>query len=292
MGRHRRPAFLAGARTGVPERVRAALRCDRRPGGAGAGRCLSCQEFLESRRRDPLRQQQPAPLGGHRRRGRPAADRHRARWLRPTGDPARAAAYVPGQIRMGTAWDPFGEESGDLGEQWWRALAHELAHHLFFLPDNYLGLKPHDLGVAGWPPRARPGRLPEQLHDLHLRPQLHGIPGPPPVDGAVPGHPGRADDGPHRLGDHHPLLSHVAAARHGLRGADGPAAGRDLPGAVAVALPAGDAAGQRNFDLRSQGDRVRLPTAQVYLFQTQNTAAISRTTCWWRWVRPLRVETG
>ena len=31
----------------------------------------------------------------------------------------------------------------------------------------------------------------------------------------------------------------------------------------------------RNFDLRSQGDRVRLPTAQVYLFQTQDTADLT-----------------
>ncbi|MCB0047404.1 MAG: VCBS repeat-containing protein [Caldilineaceae bacterium] len=51
-------------------------------------------------------------------------------------------AYVRGQIRMGPGWDPFGENTGDLGEQWWRALAHELGHYLFFLPDNYIGLKP------------------------------------------------------------------------------------------------------------------------------------------------------
>jgi hypothetical protein len=55
-----------------------------------------------------------------------------------------AAAYVPGQIRMGTSWDPFGEEAGDLSEQWWRALAHELSHHLFFLPDDYVGFKVPD----------------------------------------------------------------------------------------------------------------------------------------------------
>lgn len=56
-----------------------------------------------------------------------------------------AQAYLPGQIRMGVSWDPFGEESGDLSEQWWRALAHELSHHLLFLPDDYVGFKtdPH-----------------------------------------------------------------------------------------------------------------------------------------------------
>lgn len=54
------------------------------------------------------------------------------------------AAYAPGQIRMGVAWDPFGENTTDLDEQWWRALAHELGHHLLFLPDNYMGLKLSD----------------------------------------------------------------------------------------------------------------------------------------------------
>ena len=48
-------------------------------------------------------------------------------------------AYLPGHIRMGTVWDPFGERTAELGEEWSRALAHELSHYLFFLPDNYLG---------------------------------------------------------------------------------------------------------------------------------------------------------
>lgn len=50
------------------------------------------------------------------------------------------SAYYPGQIRMGTSWDPYGENVADLGEEWTRALAHELAHYLLFLPDNYLGI--------------------------------------------------------------------------------------------------------------------------------------------------------
>ncbi len=49
-------------------------------------------------------------------------------------------AYFPGQIRMGTSWDPYGETTTDLGEDWTRALAHELSHYLLFLPDNYLGI--------------------------------------------------------------------------------------------------------------------------------------------------------
>ncbi|MCB8944840.1 MAG: VCBS repeat-containing protein [Ardenticatenaceae bacterium] len=49
-------------------------------------------------------------------------------------------AYLPGQVTMGPIWDPFGENQFDLGQEWWRALAHELAHYLLFLPDNYVGV--------------------------------------------------------------------------------------------------------------------------------------------------------
>lgn len=49
-------------------------------------------------------------------------------------------AYLPGQIRMGPNWDPFGQSQVELSEDWSRALAHELAHYLLFLPDNYLGV--------------------------------------------------------------------------------------------------------------------------------------------------------
>lgn len=49
-------------------------------------------------------------------------------------------AYGRGQIRMGPNWDPFGQSDAELTQDWWRALAHELAHYLLFLPDNYLGL--------------------------------------------------------------------------------------------------------------------------------------------------------
>jgi uncharacterized repeat protein (TIGR01451 family) len=49
-------------------------------------------------------------------------------------------AYAPGQVRLGPNWDPFGQSLVELGRDWQRALAHELAHYLLFLPDNYLGL--------------------------------------------------------------------------------------------------------------------------------------------------------
>jgi hypothetical protein len=61
----------------------------------------------------------------------------------PTADIAPTGvindAFRPGQIRMGPNWDPFGQLSGDLGQEWWRALAHEIGHYLLYLPDNYLG---------------------------------------------------------------------------------------------------------------------------------------------------------
>lgn len=48
-------------------------------------------------------------------------------------------AYVPGQIQMGPAWGRFGDPGTDLGDDWPRALAHELGHYLLFQFDNYLG---------------------------------------------------------------------------------------------------------------------------------------------------------
>ncbi|MBN1877357.1 MAG: VCBS repeat-containing protein [Anaerolineae bacterium] len=50
-------------------------------------------------------------------------------------------AYLPGQVRMGAIWNRFGQTQGSIGEDWPRALAHELAHYLGFLPDNYLGVR-------------------------------------------------------------------------------------------------------------------------------------------------------
>ena len=49
--------------------------------------------------------------------------------------------YGPGQIRMGSSWNRYGESGDNLGEDWPRALAHELGHYLFYLDDHYLGLK-------------------------------------------------------------------------------------------------------------------------------------------------------
>ena len=63
---------------------------------------------------------------------------------RPTSDVITATkvitdAFLPGQIRMGPAWDPYGENRAELTRDWQRALAHEFGHYLLYLPDNYLG---------------------------------------------------------------------------------------------------------------------------------------------------------
>jgi hypothetical protein len=49
-------------------------------------------------------------------------------------------AYSPGQVRMGAVWNRYGDPGSNLGDDWPRALAHELGHYLFYLDDNYLGL--------------------------------------------------------------------------------------------------------------------------------------------------------
>ena len=47
--------------------------------------------------------------------------------------------YEPGHLEQGASWNRFGEAAGNLAEDWPRAFAHELAHYLFFLDDNYYG---------------------------------------------------------------------------------------------------------------------------------------------------------
>ena len=48
--------------------------------------------------------------------------------------------YLPGQVRMPIKWNRFGNANGNDGDDWSRALAHELGHYLLFVPDNYLGV--------------------------------------------------------------------------------------------------------------------------------------------------------
>ena len=53
----------------------------------------------------------------------------------PTG---KQVVYTPGMVHIGSVWNRYADSS-TLGEDWPRALAHELGHYLFFLDDNYIG---------------------------------------------------------------------------------------------------------------------------------------------------------
>lgn len=54
----------------------------------------------------------------------------------------RSIGYLPGQVRMGATWNRYGDATtGNLGDDWPAAFAHELGHYLLFLDDNYLTLK-------------------------------------------------------------------------------------------------------------------------------------------------------
>ncbi len=47
--------------------------------------------------------------------------------------------FYPGRVRIGATWNQYGASRGATGDDWPRALAHELAHYLLFLSDNYIG---------------------------------------------------------------------------------------------------------------------------------------------------------
>ncbi len=51
-------------------------------------------------------------------------------------------AYFPGQVRMPATWNRFGSPTGNQGDDWARAMAHELSHYLLYQLDNYLGVSP------------------------------------------------------------------------------------------------------------------------------------------------------
>lgn len=44
-----------------------------------------------------------------------------------------------GEVRIGPNWNRYGDLNGNLGDDWARALAHEIGHYAFGLNDNYLG---------------------------------------------------------------------------------------------------------------------------------------------------------
>jgi len=81
----------------------------------------------------------------------------------------KTITYGAGQVRMGAIWNRYGEATGTLGEDWPRALAHELGHYLFFLEDDYLGLNEQGLLVTipaeGDPAKSCPGAMNDPYRD-------------------------------------------------------------------------------------------------------------------------------
>ncbi|MCO5189254.1 MAG: FG-GAP-like repeat-containing protein [Anaerolineae bacterium] len=172
-------------------------------------------------------------------------------------------AYFPGQIRMGTSWDPYGEHTADLGVDWSRALAHELAHYLLFLPDNYLGI---ENGI---------------LRRIYCPDSFMTTTNNPAVSELLYGDRWDVGECPLTLAqellgrnDWQTVLEFYPMLRDPEKSetVDGPS---DLPLAVTYLLPWGpdDKASlpfaDRNFDIRnSEQQRQRLPNAQVFLFKT------------------------
>jgi hypothetical protein len=64
---------------------------------------------------------------------------------RPDPNPRVKLVYSRGSIRTGPTWNRFGDAGSSLGDDWPRALAHELGHYLLYLDDTYLGVRNQQL---------------------------------------------------------------------------------------------------------------------------------------------------
>ncbi len=122
----------------------------------------------------------------------------------------KTGSYTPGMVHIGAVWNRYADSSS-LGEDWPRALAHELGHYLFFLDDNYIGQAAR---------RQRAVHLLRPKYRLpwrHERP-LHRLPGQvPPARRLAAGLHRRllaAAARPLRLGDHRRPLPLAQGAKH------------------------------------------------------------------------------
>ena len=174
-------------------------------------------------------------------------------------------AYANSQIKMGTVWDPYGENTTDLGTDWWQSLAHELAHYLLFLPDNYMGFKGDDKDAFGrincqgsFMTSTYDPDYSEFLTAAEWRGQC--------LDSLAERTTGRTDW--ETIQTFYPMLNAPSSPMEGPR-----ILPLDVTGLYSFG--SGDtrtAVATRNFDVRdANNERVRLPNAQVYLFQTQGT---------------------
>jgi len=85
--------------------------------------------------------------------------------------------YVPGQVHMGSVWNRYGDPGGSLGEDWPRALAHELGHYALFLNDNYLGFDEAGLLISV---DGCPGAMSDSYREDYPYDEFH------PADGWLP----------------------------------------------------------------------------------------------------------
>ncbi len=188
-------------------------------------------------------------------------------------------AYQPGAVRMGPVWDPFGQSRADLGRDWWRAFAHELGHHLLFLPDNYLGYEFDENGdIVGVVRVDCEGSVMTTAYDDDYSEfldfsDLDPANWPGACSKTVAAHTTGFSDW-ETIQRKYPMVSKPGAAPN-----PGPAA---LPLALTQVqfvqpATAGRALPARFFDLRAagQGGRLAVAQGQAYLFKTQGTPEIS-----------------
>ena len=191
---------------------------------------------------------------------------------RPTSDVITATkvitdAFLPGQIRMGPAWDPYGENRAELTRDWQRALTHEFGHYFLYLPDNYLG---YDKTGVIKTVDCR-GSFMTNTSDDDYSKFLTGVEWRKPAnrcgDTIAARLTGRSDW--ETITKFYPML-HPAGDQPGpaVLPLDVTEVSVIPPVARPTALPA------RYFDLRdaASGQRVNVAQGQGYLYQTQNTA--------------------
>ena len=176
------------------------------------------------------------------------------------------SAYNGGQIRMGTVWDPFGENTAELGEEWWRALAHELAHYLLFLPDNYLGFKEGDaIGRINCQGSFMTSTYDPAFSEFLTEDEWLGA----CLESLAERTTGRTDW--ETIRSFYPMLAEPSTTGGAL---DGPAV-QPMGLTNVVYWPQQETRTPlraRNFDVRDDdNERLRLPAGQAYLFQTQGT---------------------
>ena len=186
-------------------------------------------------------------------------------------------AYTNNQIRMGTVWDPFGEYTADLGTDWWQALAHEFAHYLFFLPDNYLGFNDDEvLGKIDCQGSFMTSTFNPEYSEFLTEEEWKGICEKSLAELTT----GRTDW--ETIKKFYPMLNEPDPER----GLEGPS---NLPlGVTSVTFfdpnETRSTLRTRNFEVRrvttdEEGNPIsekwRLPAAQAYLFQTQGTSDLT-----------------